>query len=354
MGVFLKHGRVYHYKRMIDGRRYYRSLGLKKGQESMLSARIKQIDDEITATAYGLPIPGRATTLSAYKKTYLKHKAHKKSLDRDTQRLAYIVDALPDLPLRQYRAAHFEDLERILREDGKGTTTINRYMELLRHLFNLAAEDGILTANPLAHWEPFVEDGTRRALTDDEIGRVLAALKDIRADKRFKSIRHVVEDLVLFALATGMRLSEILNLRRDQIHDDVISLPISATKSRRRGISKQRVKLIVLNIVALDIIRRQPETGDSYIFQLQRRHPNIMFYISKTIREKSGVKDFTFHALRHTASTIISAQSSLAAAKAVLGHADIQTTLRYTHPGLEEQRASVAKLGDHLLKIIRK
>ena len=118
MGVFLKRGR-YHYKRMIDGRRYYRSLGIKKGQESMLSARIKQIDDEITATAYGLPVPGRATTLSAYKKTYLKHKAHKKSLDRDIQRLTYVVDTLPDLPLRQYRAAHFEDLERVLKEDGR-------------------------------------------------------------------------------------------------------------------------------------------------------------------------------------------------------------------------------------------
>jgi integrase len=353
MGVFLKHGR-YHYKRMIDGHRYYRSLGLKKGQESMLSARIKQIDDEITATAYGLPAPGRATTLSEYKSTYLKHKAHKKSLDRDMQRLTYVIDALPDLPLRQYRAAHFEDLERILQEDGKGSVTVNRYMELLRHLFNLAIEDGILTANPLAHWEPFIEDGTRRALTDDEIGKVFAALDNIRTDKRFKSIRHVARDLALFALATGMRLSEIINLRRDQVHEDTLSLPISATKSRRRGISKQRIKLIVLNDIALDVIRRQPEPGDEYVFPVSRRHPNIVFYLSQKIREKSGVKDFTFHALRHTASTIIAAQSSLAAAKAVLGHADIQTTLRYTHPGLDEQRASVAKLGDHLLKIIRK
>ena len=69
MGIFIRKGR-YHYKRMIDGRRYYRSLGIKKGQESMLSARIKQIDDEITATAYGLPSPaGRRRFPSIRKST---------------------------------------------------------------------------------------------------------------------------------------------------------------------------------------------------------------------------------------------------------------------------------------------
>ena len=152
-----------------------------------------------------------------------------------------------------------------------------------------------------------------------------------------------------------MRLSEILNLRRDQIHDDTIALPMSATKSRRRGIaSKQRYKIIVLNDIARGIIGRQPESEDGYIFGLSRRHPNIMFYISKAIREKSGVRDFTFHALRHTASTLISSQSSLAVARIVLGHADIKTTLRYTHPGIEEQRASVSKLGTHISGLVGK
>jgi integrase len=353
MGVYLRRGR-YHYKRMIDGRRYYRSLGLKKGQESMLSARIKQIDDELTALAYGLPAPGRATTLSEYRKIYLKHKAHKKSLDRDTQRLDYLIAALPDIPMRQYRSQHFEDLEAGLREAGRADATINRYLELARHVFNCAIQDGILTANPLARWEPFIEDGTRRALSDDEIGKVLGALDLIEADKRFRNIRHVARDLILFALATGMRLSEILNLRHDQIQEDVITLPISATKSRRRGISKQRVKVVVLNDIARDIINRQPASADDYVFRVSRRHPNVVFYLSKKIREKSDVKDFTFHALRHTASTIISSHASLATARAILGHADIKTTLRYTHPGIEDQRASVAQLGNHISNIVCK
>ena len=354
MGAYLR-GRWYWYRRTIDKRDYRVPLGLKKGQESMLSARIKQVDDKITAMAYGLPIPDQTTKLSEYVKAYLKRKAHKKSLDRDEQRLNYIQDAWPDLPLSQYRRVHMDDLERQLKGDGLKPATVNRYMELVRHLFNCAIEDGLLAKNPLAHYEPYVEDGTRRALTDDEIKAVFTALNDIKANKRFGGVRFLARDLMLFALVTGMRLSEILNLKRDQIHDDAIALPMSATKSRRRGApSKQRYKVIVLNDVALGIIGRQPEIEGGYVFALSRRHPNIMFYIAKAIREHSGVKDFTFHTLRHTASTLISSQSSLAAARAVLGHADIQTTLRYTHPGLEEQRASVSKLGTHISGLVGK
>jgi integrase len=352
MGAYLR-GRVYHYKRMIDGRTYYRSLKIHKGQELLLSGRIKQVDDEITALHFGLPVPGPGIKLSEYVKAYLKHKAHKKSIDRDRQRLEYIADVWPDLPLGQYRRSHMDDLERSLKNDGLKPATVNRYMELVRHLFNLAIEDGFLIKNPLAHYEPYVEDATRRALSDDEIRAVFAAVDKIKNDKRFKSIRSVAHDLILFALVTGMRLSEILFLRRDQVHENTIILPISATKSRRRGPpSKQRIKLIALSDIALEVISRQPEAEDGYVFRLQHRHPNTVFYLAKKIRELSGIREFSFHSLRHTASTIVSSQTSLATARAVLGHADIKTTLRYTHPELADQRASVEKLGARIKGII--
>jgi integrase len=70
------------------------------------------------------------------------------------------------------------------------------------------------------------------------------------------------------------------------------------------------------------------------------------------LRKDSGISDFTFHQLRHTASTIISSQSSLATAKTVLGYADIKTTLQYTDPGLDEQRKSVKKLGKYFEAVV--
>jgi hypothetical protein len=74
MGVYLR-GRIYHYKHMIEGRTYYRSLKIHKGQEPLLSGRIKQVDDEITALHFGLIPPARGTILfSEYVKKYLDRK----------------------------------------------------------------------------------------------------------------------------------------------------------------------------------------------------------------------------------------------------------------------------------------
>jgi hypothetical protein len=45
---------------MIDGVPYYYSIKVKKGQESMPSARMAQVDDEIAAEHFGLPGPASA------------------------------------------------------------------------------------------------------------------------------------------------------------------------------------------------------------------------------------------------------------------------------------------------------
>jgi integrase len=124
---------------------------------------------------------------------------------------------------------------------------------------------------------------------------------------------------------------------------------MSATKSRRRGAGapKQRVKVVGLNDVALEVIARQQHI-EEFVFNLHRRDAMVIQHGVEAIRRIAGIPDFTFHHLRHTVSTLVASQSSLATAKIVLGHSDIRTTLRYTHPSLAEQRETVTKLGTHI------
>jgi hypothetical protein len=53
---------------MIDGVSYYCSLKIKKGQESMLSALMAQVDDEIAPEHFGLPAPASAGSREAPRK----------------------------------------------------------------------------------------------------------------------------------------------------------------------------------------------------------------------------------------------------------------------------------------------
>ena len=143
MGLYVKNA-WYHYRKQIEGRLYYKALKIKKGQERLLSGRLEQVESEITARHFGLDYrPTESPTLSEYIETYLKANAHKKSLERDEQRLLRIEEILGDPPLSILDKKHIEKLERSLLASKISTTTLNRYMEILRHLFNMAIDDRI-------------------------------------------------------------------------------------------------------------------------------------------------------------------------------------------------------------------
>jgi len=354
MGLYVKNA-WYHYRKQIAGKVYYRALKIKKGQERLLSGRLEQVENEITARHFGLDYrPSESPTLSNYIETYLKAKAHKKSLDRDEQRLIRIAEILGDLPLLVIDKKHIEKLEQSLLASKISTTTANRYMEILRHLFNLAIEDRIVKENPIRYYKPYIEGKHDRALSRDEIAKVLKVARQIQGRAR-GPVQKIIYDLILFGLNTAMRLGEIINLKKSYVSQDQVIYPITETKSPRRMNSTHKLgaKVIVLNETAQEVINRQ-KSKDDFVFPIRRRNVHTISRVIRLIRKKTEIGDFHFHQLRHTASTIIASQASLAAAKLQLGHRSISTTLKYTHPELDEQRKTVANLENWIKPILPK
>lgn len=350
MGLYIR-GNHYYFKKQIDGKVYYKALKIKKGQEAMLSDRIKQAENEVTAQHFGLPWKEKEQIgFIDYSKKYLQSKEYKKSWDRDKQRLTKIAELWRNIPLNIVGKVHIERLEKNLFSKNLKHSTVNRYFELVRSLFNAAIDDGYIKENPAKFYKPFVEEGVRRSLNRDELKRILETARNIQSRPSSK-LQAVIYDLVVFALNTGMRLSEILNLKRSYIQEDVIFYPVSETKYRRRTRSKTiKVKVICMNSFALTIVNKQGR-ADDFVFSIKSRSPKTIYCVIKKIRKESGVKDFTFHQLRHTVSTFLSSQVSLATAKTMLGHSDIKTTLKYIHPEIEEQKIGVAKIGEYFESI---
>ena len=351
MGLYIRNNR-YYFKKEINNKKYYRALKLKRGQEGLLSARLKQVEQEILAEHFGIPYsPHEQINFLDYCKKYLEAKKHKKSWDRDKQRLLIIGECLGDPMLSCIGKSQIEKLEKFLFARNLKPSTVNRYFELLKHLFNLAIEDRYISENPCRYYQKFIEDGYRRALRREELKRILDAAERIQERPR-SNIQSVIYDLIVFALNTGMRLSEILNLKKSYIQNDIISYPITETKYRRRIFSQNsKFKAICLNSIAQETIQKINSQND-YVFPINRRHPSVIRKTIAKIRKVTGIKDFTFHQLRHTTSTLISSQVGLATAKAILGHTDLKTTLRYTHPEIEEQRRGVAKIGQYFKELL--
>ncbi|MCD6193338.1 MAG: site-specific integrase [Candidatus Aminicenantes bacterium] len=328
--MIIKNGR-YYFRKQIEGRIYWKALGLKKGQESLLSTRLKQVEEQIIANHFGLPYKNfKPIRFSQFIQEYEKRKVYKASLDRDLQRLAYICDALGDPYLNQITTEQLIKLEKKLLKDGRSSATANRYFQILRHFFNLAKDEGYIKNNPLSKWEFFIEDKKGRALKIEEIKIILQVSKKIQ-DHPLSDFQKIWYDFIMLAFLTGMRLSEIIFLKNEYIKYGYIEFPITKTKYRKKGRSIiKKTKIIYLPKPAKAIIKKY-QSDSGYLFPIKRRDPNIVFWTIQRIRRETGIKDFTFHMIRHTVATMITQNFDIYTAKLMLGHADLKTTEGYIH-----------------------
>jgi integrase len=143
------------------------------------------------------------------------------------------------------------------------------------------------------------------------------------------------KDVILFAVLTGMRRSEITNLRFKNIDLDkntiqVVSGPSFQTKSgRKRIVPIHETLMSMLN-------SRHNIDPDQYVFTFSDRKiaESFISHKFKYILKSSSIKKkgLHFHSLRHTfASWLVQDGVPLYEVQRLLGHSTITTTEIYSH-----------------------
>jgi len=268
------------------------------------------------------------------------------------------LPALTGFPLEQWRSAR--------RRAGIRDTTINRDLDAIRAVLSKAVEWGLITEHPLRPVKRAKVDtiGRLRYLSPAEETRLRAAL-DVRdasrrdGRRRFNAWRTArgyktlpdfgnypdhLAPITLLALNTGLRRGELLALIWADV--DLVAARLTVRgASAKTGLTRH----IPLNSEAVDTLktwRPKDAEGDDLVFPGPDGGP--MFSL-KTAWSKvatgAGLKNFTFHDLRHTfASKLVQAGVDLNTVRELLGHSDIKMTLRYSHLAPEHKAAAVAKL----------
>ncbi|MFP3868197.1 MAG: tyrosine-type recombinase/integrase [Desulfobacteraceae bacterium] len=100
---------------------------------------------------------------------------------------------------------------------------------------------------------------------------------------------------------------------------------------------------------AVDLLKgitRHP-TSD-YVFCKMAGKPYKDIYSGfRLALKRAGIEDCTIHTLRHTVgSHLVMNGVDLATVKELLGHRDIQTTLRYPHLTHDHKREAIARIGN--------
>jgi integrase len=341
------------------GKKLYEGKGgfLKEGEAQ---TSMKSCMEEIGARSAAPPVPGKSVGewLEQWLDTYALDRCQPKTLERYRQLAAYVLKtssgepaALAQTPLADVTHQQLEaTFYGLLKAKGKrrkhiSARTVRHVAGLLNVALNKAFKLEFIQVNPMLRVElPSVEKKDARSLTPDEFGSLREVCRD---DWTFA--------LVELALATGARRGELLALQWADL--DLLSGVLTISKSLEQTAAGLRVKCpkngktrsFQLPQSALAALRFQRDQQQEHrrLFGADYRNLDLMFcepdgnyhqpdlvsqVIIRRIR-KAGIKNGSFHTLRHThASNLLSRGVPLPAVSARLGHADANVTARvYSH-----------------------
>ena len=211
--------------------------------------------------------------------------------------------------------------------------TVNRALALLSSMFNRATNwkrfNGV---NPVKGIRFYKEQGRLRYLEKEEIAKLIA-----NCSGHLKSI-------VTIALFTGMRKSEILNLKwRDvDFNHDIIYLYQTKNGEKREVPMNALVKSTLIKV------EKNPESQYIFANRKGRPHTNIRksFFTALT---KCDIINFRFHDLRHTfASQLAMSGVDINTIRELMGHKTLKMTLRYSHLSSGHKKRAVDVLNNQM------
>ncbi|WP_167771706.1 tyrosine-type recombinase/integrase [Bradyrhizobium niftali] len=208
----------------------------------------------------------------------------------------------------------------------------------------LHAEDG---AHEVPQRHPNHSPATRPApyiYTPEELARMLDAAGNLRRQKPSPLRRHIYVMLIGLLASTGLRISEALNLRLDDLLPDGV-LHIRETKFNKSRLVPMHTSVIEALHAYLGI-RRRFAGMDDHVFLSVDAKPMPLRTVQSTfdaILRKAGVgqdrsRRPRIHDLRHTFATRVLEQCAMCrddvardfvALATYLGHADIRHTYWY-------------------------
>ncbi|HEU0196556.1 MAG TPA: site-specific integrase [Nevskiaceae bacterium] len=308
----------------------------------------RRTEDDVVRGAYVRAPAAERLTLSDALKRYLKEVTPtKKPTSQKTEKLRSVI---LEHELGRYSlaaitpevVAEFRDrrLAGDVGPDGKrrprANNTVRIELALLGHLFTIAMKEwGLgLVYNPvLSIRRPSPGAGRDRRLSPSEEQRLLAAT-GAHSTPMFGWI-------VRLALATGMRSSEIRNLRRKQVDlaHRVIHLADPKNGSPRTvPLSREATRILR---EAMDNPIRPIDTDLVFFGEPGRtdgkRHPYEFNPTWRNVKNACGLADLHFHDLRHEAiSRLVEAGLSDQEVASISGHKSMQMLKRYTHLRAED------------------
>lgn len=264
---------------------------------------------------------------------------NKKTADDDESKLKHhIYKMWGSRPLDALTRAELEAfLNQILKTHSPATA--NRFRSLLSGIFKLAIQYEIVDRSPCTYIKKFKEPDFHPVVLDAEQTRKLLVSLSQDSNK-------IAAAGIAILILTGCRREEILSAKWDQVDFDKGTLFLPNTKNGHS-------RFVQLSDAALDVLRgveRVP--GSDWVFN-GRAHGTRMSEPRTCLwraLDRAGLPRIRPHSLRHAfACLALGAGVDVATVQQLLGHREIQTTLRYAKVKDQAQRKASNQVADLLI-----
>ncbi len=223
------------------------------------------------------------------------------------------------------------------KERGMAAKSILRKIAALRSFFKYQLRSGAIAHTPMAQ------------IVSPKAGKRLPVfVKEQETSDLLKSLEGATEDwkslnanmLLTLFYNTGMRLSELINLKDKQIDSARSHIKVLGKGNKERIIP---VSNEVLKQVSLyqQLKKRQFEHPDDFFLVTERGkklYPKYAYLlVKKYLSVASTLEKKSPHVLRHTFAThLMNGGADLNAVKELLGHSSLASTQVYTHNTIEK------------------
>lgn len=266
----------------LNGRTVQRSTGTEN------KAQAQEFHDKLKATLWEqqrLGVKPQRSWKEAVVR-WLQETSEKATHEEDKRKLAWLDEFLGNKMLDEINQDTI-DLVRAAKLQTASKATTNRYLALVRSIL-LKAKDEWEWIDKSPKIQLYKEGTTReRSLTPAQACRLLDELPEHQ------------REVVLFALATGLRQSNVLRLEWSQVNLDLCHAWIPGWKSKNR-----KPIAVPLNALALGVLQRQQGKHPERVFTFKGRPLNSANTRAwRQALERAGVSNFRWHDLRHTWAT---------------------------------------------------
>jgi integrase/recombinase XerD len=221
-------------------------------------------------------------------------------------------------------------------EGGAKPRSTARQLSSFRRFFRYIMREGMRDNDPTSDIEmPRIGRSLPKTLTEDEVELLLSA------PNTDEPLGHRDRAMLELLYATGLRVSELINLKQSQVNFNQGVLRIIGKGDRERliplGEESQRWLKDFIDGPRMEILL---ERQTDYLFPTRRGDRmtrQAFWHIIKRYAQKAGVqKKMSPHSLRHAFAThLLNRGADLRVVQLLLGHSDLSTTQIYTHVARE-------------------